>query len=173
MNRRMLLISNCGTSLLSNDASEVDRNWLMEHANEPDVDGGRLGSIMEASRRKLLEADAAKQRLMSAEIKRIYAAIERYRPEEVFHQLVHSDTAQGKAGAALVREVLDTNTSFRSAAGLRTDDLNSFRGALSELIKDLVELVQEYRERLICCFQPHCGLQGSHWLSTIPRDELG
>lgn len=83
----MLLISNCGTSLLSNDASEVDRNWLMEHANEPDVDGGRLGSIMEASRRKLLEADAAKQRLMSAEIKRIYAAIERYRPEEVFHQL--------------------------------------------------------------------------------------
>ena len=84
---------------------------------------------------------------MSAELNGIAAVLERYRPSEVMHLLVHTDTALGAATAGLVREALDGLAAPISAPGLRTDDLDAFRAALADLTRTLDETVAPYREQ--------------------------
>src|SRR5690606_12625974 len=65
----------------------------------------------------------------------------------LFHVLVHTDTALGKASANLVQEALGNQTSLVSAGGLRTNSLASFREALADLTRQLDALVGSYREQ--------------------------
>ena len=84
---------------------------------------------------------------MSAEWNSIDAVINRWKPRQVTHIIIHTDTATGKATAELVKESLGDPTTFlMSAGGLRTDNLASFRTALADLTKDLDEAVQGYRK---------------------------
>lgn len=147
MTKRLLLVSTCGTSLLTNGASDVDRRWLTQVANEIEVDAARLTTIVEGRRESLKAADAPTRRKMSAELNGIGAVIDRYKPKQLFHLLVHTDTAPGKAAADLVHEVLDNQTSLISAPGLRTNDLASFRAALADLTQQVDALVRSYREQ--------------------------
>lgn len=142
---RLLLLSTCGTSLLTNGASAEDRLWLTKIANEVKVDSTRLMPIVDARRRDLEVADEATRRRLSAELNGVGAVIARYQPKQTFHLLVHTDTAAGGATAELVRHVLGKETAVVSADGLRTSDLASFRAALADLTKQIEGLVQEYR----------------------------
>jgi putative CRISPR-associated protein (TIGR02619 family) len=145
MTSRLLLVSTCGTSLLTNGASPDDRAWLTKSANDVEVDAARLTQIVNARREGLKAADETTRRKMSAELNGIGAVLDRYKPKQLFHLLVHTDTEQGKATAYLVQEVLGNQTSLVSAGGLRTHDLASFRAALADLTKQLEALVQSYR----------------------------
>lgn len=145
MTDRLLVVSTCGTSLLTNGASADDRDWLTKVANDVEVDAARLTRIVEARRERLKAADAPTQRKMSAELNGVAAVLERYAPKQIFHLLVHTDTAPGKATADLVEEALGKQTSLVSASGLRTNDLASFRAALADLTRQLDEIVQSYR----------------------------
>jgi putative CRISPR-associated protein (TIGR02619 family) len=145
MTSRLLLVSTCGTSLLTNGASPDDRAWLTKSANDVEVDAARLTQIVNARREGLKAADETTRRKMSAELNGIGAVLDRYKPKQLFHLLVHTDTEQGKATAYLVQEVLGNQTSLVSAGGLRTNDLASFRAALADLTKQLEALVQSYR----------------------------
>lgn len=145
MINRLLLVSTCGTSLLTNDANQADRDWFKDVANRVVVDEARLTPIVEERRRRLTSADRATRRRMSAELNGIEAVIDRYKPTQVFHVLVHTDTALGTATAGLVQAALATNTTPLSASGLRTDNLGSFRAALAKLTKQLDETVASYR----------------------------
>ncbi|MGE3965958.1 MAG: putative CRISPR-associated protein [Planctomycetota bacterium] len=144
---KMLLISTCGTSLLTNGASTEDRVWLTKGANEVEVDTARFKATVDARRHGLQVADALTRRKMSAELNGVGAVIDRYQPKEVFHLLVHTDTALGKAAADLVQEALGNQTSLLTAGGLRTNDLASFRAALADLTKQLDLLVQSSRKQ--------------------------
>lgn len=144
---RLVLVSTCGTSLLTNGASTEDRAWITKVANDIEVDVARLTSIVDARRKDLKAADEPTRRKMSAELNGIGAVLERYKPSQLLHVLVHTDTALGKATAALVQAVLGDRTSLVSAGGLRTNDLASFRAALADLTKDLDEIVQDSRAR--------------------------
>lgn len=145
MTDRLLLLSTCGTSLLTNSASEADRRWLTEIANDVEVDWGRLTPLVDERRERLKTADEATRRKMSAELNGIGAVLDRYKPKQLFHLLVHTDTALGKVTAELVQAALGNQTSLVSAGGLRTNELASFRAALAELTKEIDELVQSYR----------------------------
>lgn len=147
MTERLLLVSTCGTSLLTNGASTEDRVWLTTIANDVEVDAARLTPIVNARRERLKVADELTRRKMSAELNGIGAVIDRYQAKQVFHLLVHTDTALGKATTDLVQEVLGNRTSLVSAAGLRTNNLASFRAALGDLTRQLDALVQSYREQ--------------------------
>ncbi len=147
MNDRLLLVSTCGTSLLTNGANEDDRAWLTMIANDTEVAAARLTPIVEKRRQSLKAADIPTQRKMSAELNGIGAVRDRYKPRQLFHLLVHTDTALGKASANLVQEALGNNTSLESAGGLRTNDFASFRAALADLTKQLDDLVRSYREQ--------------------------
>lgn len=147
MTERLLLVSTCGTSLLTNGASADDRAWLTKIANEVEVDAARLTPVVEARRATLRTADEPTRRAMSAELNGIGAVLDRYKPKQLFHLLVHTDTALGKATADLVQEALGNQTSLVSASGLRTNDLASFRAALADLTRQLDALVRSYREQ--------------------------
>lgn len=146
-NMNMLLISTCGTSLLTNSASEADRKWLTTIANDIDVDTVRFASIVDERRTRLRAAKEPTRRAMSAELNGIGAVIDRHKPSKLFHLLVHTDTTPGKATADLVQEALGDQTALMTAAGLRTKDLASFRAALADLTKELDALVRDYRAR--------------------------
>jgi putative CRISPR-associated protein (TIGR02619 family) len=146
MSTRLLLVSTCGTSLLSNGASPDHRQWLNEHANDVDVDATKLAAIVDPIRDTLRSSDAAELRAMSAELNSVHAVIDRYHPEQLFHVLVHTDTVLGKQCATLVQESLGGSTILVTAGGLRTDNLVSFREALADLTKQLDEFVQSYRD---------------------------
>lgn len=147
MIERILLVSTCGTSLLTNGASTEDRAWLTKIANDVEVDATRLMPIVSARREGLKAADEPTRREMSAELNGIGAVVDRYKPKQLFHVLVHSDTALGKATANMVQEVLGNQTCLVSAGGLRTNNLALFRAALAELTRDLDELVRSYRDQ--------------------------
>lgn len=89
MTDRLLLVSTCGTSLLTNGASTEDRVWLTTIAN--DVDVARLTPIVNARREGLKAADEPTRRKMSAELNGVGAVVERYQPRQVFHLLVCRD----------------------------------------------------------------------------------
>jgi len=144
---RLLLVSTCGTSLLTNGANEDDRAWLTMIANDTEVAAARLTPIVEKRRQSLKAADIPTQRKMSAELNGIGAVLDRYKPKQLFHLLVHTDTALGRETAHLVQEALGNQTSLVSAGGLRTNDLASFRAALADLTKQLDDLVRSYREQ--------------------------
>lgn len=147
MTDRLLLLSTCGTSLLTNSAGTDDRAWLTKIANDVEVDAARLTSIVGARREALKTADEPTRRRMSAELNGIAAVLDRYKPKQLFHLLVHTNTAPGKATADLVQEVLGNQTLLVSASGLRTNDLASFRTALADLTRQLDALVRSYREQ--------------------------
>lgn len=147
MTERLLLVSTCGTSLLTNGASADDRAWLTKIANEVEVDAARLTPIVEGRRESLKAADAPTRRKMSAELNGIGAVLDRYKPKQLFHLLVHTHTALGRATADLVQEALGNQTSLVSASGLRTNELASFRAALADLTRHLDALVRSYREQ--------------------------
>lgn len=145
MTDRLLVVSTCGTSLLTNGSSREDREWLTKVANEMQVDAVRLTTIVDVRRAALQTADEPTRRRMSAELNGIGAVLDRYQPDQLFHLLVHTDTAPGKASADLVQAVLGHQTLLVSAGGLRTNDLASFRAALADLTKQLEALVQSFR----------------------------
>jgi len=145
MTDRLLLLSTCGTSLLTNGAGTDDRAWLTKIANDVEVDAARLTPVIEGRRESLKAADAPTRRGMSAELNGIGAVLDRYKPKQLFHLLVHTDTAPGKATTDLVQEALGHQTSLVSASGLRTNDLTSFRAALIDLTRQLDAVVQAYR----------------------------
>ncbi len=147
MTDRLLLLSTCGTSLLTNGAGTEDGAWLKKVANDVEVDTARLTSIVDERRERMKKADEPTRRKMSAELNGIGAVRDRYKPKQLFHLLVHTDTALGKAAADLVQKALGNQTSLVSAGGLRTNDLASFRAALADLTRQLEEVVRSYREQ--------------------------
>jgi len=147
MIERILLVSTCGTSLLTNGASTEDRAWLTKSANDVEVDAARLAPIVSARREGLKAADESTRRKMSAELNGIGAVIDRYQPKQLLHVLVHTDTALGRATAGLVQEAVGNQSLLVSAGGLRTNSLASFREALADLTRQLDTLVRSYREQ--------------------------
>lgn len=146
MTDRLLLVSTCGTSLFTNGARTDERAWLTEIANEVDPDAAHLTPIVERCRKRLEAADVRTRRTMSAELNGIEAVIDRYKPGQLFHLLVHTDTALGRASASLVQNALGGPSALISTPGLRTNDRATVRAALAELTRTLDDIVRAYHE---------------------------
>lgn len=142
---KLLLLSTCGTSVLTNRAPDEMRRWLSTIANRAALDAdetARLDAHAGARRAELLRADERGRRALSAEINGIAATLERFKPQRVQHVLVHTDTAIGKAAKQLVADALRSgghDVQQLTAGGLRTDDADSFREAVAELTGGIEE----------------------------------
>jgi putative CRISPR-associated protein (TIGR02619 family) len=145
--QRLLLVSTCGTSVLTNAAPPALRPWLTEVANEAYVEDPRLDDLVQTCRHSLGHADESGRCRMSAEINGVHAILRRWRPEQVRHVLIHTDTWLGRRAAGLVSDCLEGIPLPMTAGGLRTSDLESFRAALAELTVDLIGLVEAYRNQ--------------------------
>ncbi|MBX3141498.1 MAG: putative CRISPR-associated protein [Trueperaceae bacterium] len=142
MNNNLLLLSTCGTSVLTNNASEEDRRWLHSITNLARLtkeDQARLDAMARERAARLRAASEPERRRMSAELNGAYAAMKQWPAKTVHHLLVHTDTAAGKAVAEIIEGgLMDTGSVSRlSAPGLRTDDAACFRDALSQLTREI------------------------------------
>jgi putative CRISPR-associated protein (TIGR02619 family) len=135
-----LLISTCGTSILTNLAAGDERSWLTSIANEPDGDD-RAYSFIARIEATLARTDADQFPRLSAE----FAGVRSLRtqlPGRLDHLLVHTDTFIGREAARLVGSLLSAqgeNVQLLTAPGLRTSRLADFRLALPDLTRTLDE----------------------------------
>ncbi len=140
---QLILLSTCGTSVLTNGTDEATRGWLNKIANRPtlpEADQRRLDMHADERRDRLAKADQKQRRRMSAELNGIEAVLERWKPDGVQHLLLHTDTVAGRIAASLIEKNLENRgqqVQLLTAAGLRTDDLPSFREALADLTRQI------------------------------------
>ena len=147
MNRRTLVVSTCGTSLLTNVAArEADpalRGLVIRHANAPTAEQvpvearARLQGLVEAAADALAAADAPGRARLSAELNGLQLLL-RGGLAGAQHWLIATDTWLGRAGADCIRQVLEREGALaqvRVIPGMRTDDADRFREAVSELAR--------------------------------------
>lgn len=139
MTAHLLLLSTCGTSVLTNQASPEIRRWLIDIANKKTLgeeEAQRLSMHVVERQDSIRNADAVTRCHLSAELNGIDATLRRWPSKHVQHLLVHTDTATGRAATEIVKDSLlrqDHKVQLLTTAGLRTDDATSFREALTEL----------------------------------------
>lgn len=153
MNKPLLLLSTCGTSILTNGADPDTRGWLTRIANLRELspaDSTRLEVHAAACRQRLLSADGAGRRKLSAELNGIAAVLQRWTAPRVQHLLLHTDTVLGERSAQAVAEVLERegqHSQLLGAGGLRTDDFMNFHAALADVTRDLERWIVPWKAR--------------------------
>lgn len=151
------VLSPCGTSLLTNAAGGKElRDLVNNYSNitSPEKatpeDRITLSELIDRVRRTLSEADETTAAQMSAELNSL---IQLYRGSKTdftrkdFHQLVATDTWLGFETASMVKDWLKRRgcvVGILKPRDLRTDDLEAFQLALSEIVKTLAELLPGY-----------------------------
>ena len=159
MNKPRIIVSSCGTSILTNQIDNDLRTFINSLAN-------RKGSeLSEEDKRKLDEhARSRQEQLMSTtslkQIKKLSAELngiityydsnlkpKNGAPDQ--HFLVVSDTYLGEKVGETVKLWLESygfNVQTPPFPGFNTDDLESFRDAMTQLVKWCQETLEGYRE---------------------------
>jgi len=153
---KKLLISPCGTSILTNGASSQEREILINNANakeseiaqeDKQVISARIDQIKEEI--KSFSLDDAKGK--SAELNSLiqYYNNDLNRPQD-HHILIKTDTYLGEKTAQMIEQYLQQNgmnVEILEIADLQTEDLNSFQFALSEIVRELSRRLAGYKEQ--------------------------
>jgi putative CRISPR-associated protein (TIGR02619 family) len=160
-----LIVSTCGTSIFTNNSSPEIREILNKYTNYsydeihgiPEKD---RETIDEHISRKAQEIDQTNDlqeiSRMSAELNGIIRIYNNQIPNpqnknnQDFHFLVHSDTYLGTKAAEIVENWLRrrfNQVQSCSIRNLRTDTIENFRAAVTELVKFCYETIKGYRER--------------------------
>ena len=153
-----LIISTCGTSILSNDASPVVRKLLTDNANIcnesdlPEASRRTLQAHVSSSLAKLIATtDINQLTRQSAELNGvagIYGG--KLTGGKDHHILLATDTWLGEQGANAIETVLQNHghsTEVRRVTDLRTDSIDDFRAALSEVVKWAYDTLPGYKEK--------------------------
>ena len=156
-----LIISTCGTSVLTNHADRGMRDLLQNYANakEKDIKSEHISEIqawIESQRCKFLEAcdeDAARQSAEINSLRAYYLSIGAHANARARdrHYLVRTDTYLGEQAASCVSDYLQNKWKcYREevwAPGLNTSDINDFQAALSDIAKNIghILLLSGYR----------------------------
>ncbi len=154
---RTLMISTCGTSLLTSGADSETRKVLSEAANltsktVPDALRERLSRRIADCRSSLANADLRDCRRLSAELNGIFRF---YHDQPRRHAgdpqvLLHTDTWLGTETARLLEECLTSHglpVELLSFPGLRTDTLVDFQDSVVALIGWCHDTLPGYRAR--------------------------
>ncbi|HMY00751.1 MAG TPA: putative CRISPR-associated protein [Agitococcus sp.] len=153
-----LILSTCGTSLLTNGGISDDlRRLLNKHANSrdwsvmPADESHTLQQHANNRQQSLLAADEQQVRRLSAELNGLLSWQKQPSTPastQDMYLLLATDTALGQATAQSVCAWLQQqgcSATIISATGLNTASLSSFRQALSGLVKDLHEQLSNYK----------------------------
>lgn len=152
---RTLIISTSGTSLLTNLAGDA-RHTVIQYANAqrqddiPSPERERLQSLLDQARTDLAGADHAKLQGMSAEFNGLLHLF----PElpvhsKTLHWLLATDTWLGMSAATQIAETLKCMgqvADVKRIPGLRTDSLDNFQDAVSELARLCAQEIAGMRE---------------------------
>jgi len=151
-----LIISPCGTSILTNGASSEERKILINNANakeqniskeDMEIISTRIQKIKEEVKSFSLE-DAKKK---SAELNSLvqYYDNNLHQPQD-HHILIKTDTYLGEETAKIIGQYLQQykiSVEILEISDLQTEDLISFQLALSEIVKDFNTRITGYKQQ--------------------------
>lgn len=152
-----LIVSTCGTSLLTNNTSNDLRLLLTRHANLKQADDCPtaecllIDNHLRQRKQDALRATDAELAKLSAEMNTILKFYDSNKPTpQDMHILIHTDTWLGRETGNLLHDILrkrgfsvDTPT----IQDLRTQDIDSFQLALSELVKWVSDTLPAYQQQ--------------------------
>jgi len=151
-----LILSPCGTSLLTNGSTDEERRLLNRHSNAKSLevmgaDRTAVEQRVASVRASLVNADAAQARQASAELNGILSLCdEESATARDHHILVCTDTWLGEQTGQIVEGWLrrngHTSVELRRQSDLQTADLQLFQSALSDLVKWLDSTIEGYRQ---------------------------
>ncbi len=155
-----LIVSTCGTSLLTNIAEADERQLVTRHANArrpediPDRDRARLAGLIEQARAAFLAANLQERAKKSAEFNGLFCYYGRghfFVPGDL-HWLIATDTWLGQSTAAILAEALGElgqQAQARRIADLSTASLENFRLAAAELVRLCAEEIRPMGYRVV------------------------
>lgn len=157
MPKPCLIVSTCGTSLLTNSVSPDLRTLLTDFANQskpedvPNEQRQRIQQHLEARREEFArETDLKRLMDLSAELNgviRFYCGNPGIVRDQ--HVLLATDTWLGESTARIVADVLERYghlVEVKRVRDLRTDDPDSFRWAMSDLVAWCAETLGGYQK---------------------------
>jgi putative CRISPR-associated protein (TIGR02619 family) len=148
-----LIVSTCGTSLLTNVATPDERRLVTRYANArrstdiPAPDRALLEGLIERARTDFLAANLQERAKNSAEFNGLFCYYGRGRfpaPGDL-HWLIATDTWLGQSTAAILENALSAlgqQAQTRHIADLNTASLESFRIAAAELVRLCAEEIR-------------------------------
>lgn len=156
-----LIVSTCGTSLLTNNndtctLSPELRKLFTKHANLqnaadcPSNERLPIDNHLRQRTSDVKQANDAELAKLSAEMNAIFKFYDGKTTPQDMHILIHTDTWLGRETGNLLREVLSQrgfSVDTPTISDLRTQDLDSFQLALSELVKWAVETLPAYQQQ--------------------------
>jgi putative CRISPR-associated protein (TIGR02619 family) len=150
-----LIVSTCGTSLLTNNASSDLRPLLIRHANLqnaadcPNAERLLIENHLRQRTQDVLRASETDLAKLSAEMNALLKFYDSNPTPQDMHILIHTDTWLGRATGNLLRQILEQrgfSVDTPTIQDLRTQDLDSFQLALSELVKWAAETLPAYQQ---------------------------
>lgn len=182
------VLSLCGTSLLTNQADDDERELITRHANVPNEqaisqeDLNSLYTLIRRTQSKLQEADVRDLPPMSAELNALFKLYDGQFNKAANHQhwLLCTDTWLGRQTGELIKETLverlgPSFVQLYQPKDLRTEDLLTFQSALSDLVKWCEETIVPCQENYHVVFNLTGGfksIQGFlQTLATFHADE--
>lgn len=142
-----LIVSTCGTSLLTKIADE-QRQLVTRYANAchpeeiPEPDRVNLLGLIEAARQRMQAASHEERAKLSAEYNGLACYYGHAPDPRDQHWLIASDTWLGQQTAAILEEVLGRSAQTKRIADLRTKDLQAFRLAMAALVRLCAEEIK-------------------------------
>ena len=155
MKTKKLIISPCGTSILTNGAENEIRRILVKNANlkENEISKEDLDIInkrIEDVKNGILNLSLKDAKKRSAELNSLiqYYKNDLNRPQD-HHILIKTDTYLGNKTAEIIKSYLEKYNNvveILNIKDLQTNDLNSFQLALSEIVKDFNTRLNGYKK---------------------------
>lgn len=172
MPQPLFILSPCGTSLLTNQGSDIERKLVSKYANAKhkyeilSEDVQQLEDLIARVTEKVKSADYQLASRMSAELNTIIKLydgrvvnpsttlrvnVERSRDvkNNDYHQLICTDTWLGESTAKLVAMWLQERgliAEVKRQLDLQTKDINAFQLALSEIVQWCEETIPGYKQ---------------------------
>ncbi len=159
---RKLILSTCGTSLLTNclntfgDQADRLRSLLTKHANTTDPNSippderEALTRILDQALEQLLQADTEKSKKLSAELSGLFILDQgKLDNQNSLHWLIASDTWLGKKTAELIQSKIEeqgAQAEVKVIPQLRTNSIDDFNQGASELARLCHEEVKGMRD---------------------------
>ena len=181
------VLSLCGTSLLTNPATDDERALVTRHANTRNEqaisheDLATLQNRLDSTQSELRKAEARHMTPMSAELNALFKLYDGQfdRAANDQHWLLCTDTWLGRQTGELIKETLErlglSSVQLYQPKDLRTEDLLTFQSALSDLVKWCEETIEPCREHAYIVFNLTGGfksIQGFlQTLATFYADE--
>ncbi len=104
-----------------------------------------------AFKQELYKLSDNELKILSAELHALLKFYEKERSQNNFHQLIITDTYLGRKSADLIKQIIETKNlgivNSYSPKGLKTNDVQEFQTALSDLVKELSSQLELYKQQ--------------------------